>query len=107
MRMHGRHCLETRNAEGERVLEFAIANSVRFSNTWFKNRELHLVTYISGGHSTHLGYILYRKNLKAREPANFRKFQSVFTVKAITAAAAIAVIAGATTDSVNHVESAW
>ena len=58
---HGGHGYGTRNPDGERMLEFAIANELRVGNTWFKKRNSHLVTYSSGGHSTQIDYILYRK----------------------------------------------
>ena len=59
---HGNHGYGSRNVEGERILEFAIANELRVGNTWFQKRDSHLITYSSGGHNTQLDYILYRKN---------------------------------------------
>ena len=55
----------TRNTEGERVLEFAVANELRVGNTWFKKCESHLITYTSGGHSTQLDLILYPKRISS------------------------------------------
>ena len=62
---HGGYGYGTQNMDGERVLEFAIANELRVGNTWFKKRDSHLVTYSSGGNSTQLDYILYRKSFSS------------------------------------------
>ena len=59
---HGGHGFGSRNADGERILEFAIANGLKVGNTWYKKKDSHLITYSSGGHTTQLDYILYRKN---------------------------------------------
>ena len=59
---HGGHGFGTRNTEGERILEFAIANRLHVGNTWFKKRDTHLITYNSGGHLTQIDHILYRKS---------------------------------------------
>lgn len=59
---HGGLGFGERNAEGEMMLEFATANGLRVGNTWFKKRDSHLITYSSGGNSTQLDYILYRKS---------------------------------------------
>ena len=61
---HGGHGFGVRNADGERVLEFAIANDLLIGNTQFKKRDSHLVTYSSGNHRTQIDYILYRKCLR-------------------------------------------
>ena len=45
---HGGHGFRTCDVEGERVLEFV--NGLHVGNTYFKERELHLVTFRSGGH---------------------------------------------------------
>ena len=54
--MHGGHGFGVRNAEGERVLEFALANDLVVGNNRFIKRESHLVTYtvleITGHRST-------------------------------------------------------
>ena len=59
--VHGSQAYGTRNAEGDRMLEFATANDLRVGNTWFKKRDSHLVTYSSGGNQTQIDYILYRR----------------------------------------------
>ncbi|XP_014670792.1 PREDICTED: uncharacterized protein LOC106811605 [Priapulus caudatus] len=61
--VHGGYGLGVRNVEGERILEFAVANDLVVGNTCFKKRECHLVTYQSGGISTQIDYILFRCNL--------------------------------------------
>jgi hypothetical protein len=53
---------EIRNPEGERVLEFAVANNLVVVNTRYIERPFHLETYCSGNHKTQIDYILYRKS---------------------------------------------
>ena len=60
--VHGSRGFGVRNTEGERVLEFAVANDLVVGNTRFIKRESHLVTYNSGNHRTQIDYILYRKS---------------------------------------------
>ena len=38
----------SRNQEGEEVLDFAVAFDLMIANTFFRNRESHLVTFSSG-----------------------------------------------------------
>ena len=55
----------TRNADGDRVLEFAVANDFAIGNTFFVKRDSHLITYQSGNAKTQIDFILLRKrNLK-------------------------------------------
>ena len=49
---HGNFGYDTRNAEGERILELAEAMGYIVTNTLFKKRQSHLVTYESGGNKT-------------------------------------------------------
>ena len=62
--VHGGRGFGTLNNEGERLLEFARANSLLIGNTCFIKRDSHLVTYCSGGNSTQIDYILYRKSFR-------------------------------------------
>ena len=71
--VHGGHGCGSCNLDGERILEFAVANELVVGNTLFKKRDTHLVTYCSGPHMTQIDYMLFRKN--------FRK--SVLNVKVI------------------------
>ena len=52
------------NVEGERLLEFALANDLVVGKTCFRKRVSHLVTYSSSNHSTQIDYILYRKSFR-------------------------------------------
>ena len=53
------------NADGDRVLEFAVANDFVIGNTFFVKRDSHLITYQSGNAKTQIDFILLRKqNLK-------------------------------------------
>jgi len=60
---HGGRGFGIRNPEGERVLEFAVANDLVVGNTHFIKRPSHLITYCSGTHMTQIDYILYKKRL--------------------------------------------
>ena len=62
--VHGGHGFGTRNNEGERILDFALANNLVVGNTLFIKRESHLVTFSSGGNRTQIDYVLYRKSFR-------------------------------------------
>ena len=59
--IHGGHGFGTRNTEGERILEFANANNLVVSNSFFAKRESHLITYTSGAAKTQIDFILVKK----------------------------------------------
>ena len=42
------------NPDGERILEFAVANELIVGNTLFKKTDSHLVTYCSSSHKTQI-----------------------------------------------------
>ena len=60
--VHGGQAIGKRNTEGERVLEFAIANELVVGNTWFKKKPEHLVTYQSENAASQIDFILYRRS---------------------------------------------
>ena len=62
--VHGGQGYGERNAEGERLLEFAEAMELVVCNTWFKKRQTQLITYRSADHSTVTDYVLERKKSK-------------------------------------------
>lgn len=62
--VHGGQAIGQRNTEGERVLEFAVANELVVGNSWFKKKPRHLVTYQSGGAATQIDFILYRRSFR-------------------------------------------
>ena len=62
--VHGGQALGKRNHEGERLLEFAVANELVIGNSWFKKRFEHLVTYQSGDYKTQIDYILYERSFR-------------------------------------------
>ena len=68
--VHGGQAVEEMNTEGERLLEFAMANNLVIGNSWFKKRDNHLYTYESGGAQTQVDYILMRKR-------DFKKAQDI------------------------------
>jgi hypothetical protein len=60
-RVHGRFRYDSRNQEGEDVLNFALAYDLLIANTLFRKRESHLVTFRSGQHSSQIDFILARR----------------------------------------------
>ena len=57
----GRYGDKARNAEGQMVVDFATRMEMAVVNTYFKKREEHRVTYKSGGWSTHVDYMIWRR----------------------------------------------
>ncbi|XP_064121569.1 uncharacterized protein LOC135226021 [Macrobrachium nipponense] len=47
--IHGGYGYDERNAEGERIVDFAVSKDMVLANTFFIKRQEHLVTYKSGG----------------------------------------------------------
>ena len=64
--VHGNFGYGTRNAEDERILEFAEAMGYVVTNTLFRIRQSHLVTYESGGNKTAVDMILIKRVHKKR-----------------------------------------
>ena len=63
--VHGGSGYGERNADGDRALEFAVANYFVIGNTFFVKRDSRLITYQSGNAKTQIDFILLRKrNLK-------------------------------------------
>ena len=62
--MHGGQALGKRNHEGERLQKFAVSNELVVSNSWFKKKFEHLVTYQSGDCKTQIDYILYKRSFR-------------------------------------------
>jgi hypothetical protein len=63
--VHGGYGFGVRNTEGERILEFAMANSLVVGNSWFLKKDNHLITYDTKGAKTQVDYILLkRRDLK-------------------------------------------
>ena len=71
--LHGGKGFGVRNTEGERLLEFAVANDLVVENTRSTKRDSHLATYCSSIHKTQIDYILYRKSF----------YTAVYNVKVI------------------------
>ena len=63
---HGNFGYGARNAEGERILEFAEAMGYVVTSSLFKKRQSHLVTYESGGNKTAIDMILIKREHKKR-----------------------------------------
>ena len=64
--VHGGYGYGERNSEGDRVLDFAVANDFVIGNTFFDKRDL--ITYQSGNVKTQMDFILLMKrNLKMAE----------------------------------------
>ncbi|KAI5616429.1 hypothetical protein C0J50_24009 [Silurus asotus] len=61
----GRYGFEERNVEGQMVVDFPKTMEMTVVNTYFKKKEVHRVTYKSGGRCTQVDYVLCsRCNLK-------------------------------------------
>ena len=65
--VHGGSGYGERNADGDRVLEFAVANDFVIGNTFFVKRDSHLITYQSGNAKTQIDFILLRKVIPSEE----------------------------------------
>lgn len=63
--IHGGNGFGSRNEDGERILTWAEAHDLAITNTFFRKRESHLITYESGGRKTQIDYwLLKRTDLK-------------------------------------------
>ena len=61
-RIHGGYGYnDERNAEGERIVDFAVSSDMAIANTFFTKQQEHLVTYKSGGHLSQIDFMLYRR----------------------------------------------
>ncbi|XP_046963282.1 uncharacterized protein LOC124532423 [Vanessa cardui] len=79
-RVHGGLGFGNRNADGEALLQAACAFDLAITNTWFKKKEEHLITYKSGHHATQIGYFLRRAKkvvAVARAKAQERLYNSL------------------------------
>ena len=54
----GRYGDKARNTEGQMVVDFETRIELAVVKTYFKKREEHRLTYMSGGTSTKVGYII-------------------------------------------------
>jgi hypothetical protein len=59
--VHGGFGYESRNQEGDDILNFALAYDLIVANTLFRNRVFHLVTFSSGQHCSKIDFILTRR----------------------------------------------
>ena len=59
--VHGGYGLGARNTEGERILEFSVAHNLVVTNSHFRKKPSHIVTYKSGTSISQIDYILVRK----------------------------------------------
>ena len=53
-----------RNAGGDKIIEFGLKHELLVTNTFFKKKTAHNITYKSGGNETQVDYILYMKGFK-------------------------------------------
>ena len=51
----------SRSQEGEDILNFVLTYNLLIANTLFRKRESHLVTFLSGQHSSQIDFILARR----------------------------------------------
>jgi hypothetical protein len=52
----------SRSQEEEKVLDFVVTFDLLIANTSFTKREIHLVTYSSGQHSSQIDFVLTRED---------------------------------------------
>ena len=57
----GKYGDKARNVEGQMVVDFATRMEMAVVNRYFKKREEHRVTYMSGGMSSQVDYIIFRR----------------------------------------------
>ncbi|VDO19908.1 unnamed protein product [Heligmosomoides polygyrus] len=58
---HGGFGYGSRNADGERILEYADSHDLIIVNTKFRKRDSHLISFYSGNNKTQIGYVLVRR----------------------------------------------
>ena len=71
--VHGRYRYGERNADGDRVLDFAVANDFVIGNSFLDKGDSHLITYHSGNAKTQIDFILFRK----RNPKMIKKIRAI------------------------------
>ncbi|VDO96955.1 unnamed protein product [Heligmosomoides polygyrus] len=57
---HGGFGFGSRNADGERILEYAESHDLTIVNTRFRKRESHLISFYSGNSKTQIDFVLVR-----------------------------------------------
>ena len=60
----GKFGFGVRNAGGDKIIEFGLKHELLVTNTFFKKKTAHNITYKSGGNEAQVDYILYRKGFK-------------------------------------------
>uniref|UniRef100_A0A183GT88 Endo/exonuclease/phosphatase domain-containing protein n=1 Tax=Heligmosomoides polygyrus TaxID=6339 RepID=A0A183GT88_HELPZ len=55
------HGYGSRNADGERILEYADSHDLTIVNTKFRKRDSHLISFYSGNAKTQIDYVLVRR----------------------------------------------
>lgn len=64
-RVHGGWSVGGENDKGRRIVDFALASDFILANTFFKKPDNQLVTYKSGGNTSQIDFIMYRRqNIK-------------------------------------------
>ncbi|VDP40601.1 unnamed protein product [Heligmosomoides polygyrus] len=58
---HGGFGYGSRNANGERILEYADSHDLTIVNTKFRKRDSHLISFYSGNAKTQIDYVLVRR----------------------------------------------
>ncbi|GJV91045.1 aminopeptidase M1 [Tanacetum coccineum] len=59
--VHGDFGYGVRNDKGRTILEFAATHDLAVINSFFKKRDVHLITFHNGDHDTQIDYMLVRK----------------------------------------------
>ncbi|KAK6757983.1 hypothetical protein RB195_015669 [Necator americanus] len=58
---HGGYGYGARNDDGLRILEYAVASDLIITNTQYRERKSHLITYTSGGRETQIDFWMLRR----------------------------------------------
>ncbi|KAJ0970135.1 hypothetical protein J5N97_023012 [Dioscorea zingiberensis] len=63
--VHGGYGYGNRNEEGKSILDFALAHDLVLTNTCFKKRESHLITFKNGGNCSQIDFLVTRRRDKS------------------------------------------
>ncbi|VDL69559.1 unnamed protein product [Nippostrongylus brasiliensis] len=77
---HGGFGFGIRNEDGERILEYACSNNLAITNTMFRKRPSHLISFYSGNRRSQIDYVLVRRrDAKLVSDARVVPYETVVT----------------------------
>ncbi|VDL81764.1 unnamed protein product [Nippostrongylus brasiliensis] len=78
---HGRFGYGIRNEDGERILEYACSHNLAVTNTRFRKRPSHLISFYSGNTRSQFDYVLVRRrDAKLVSDAEIVPYETVATL---------------------------